>query len=364
MEAEEKIITPLSKSDKKRIAQEKRDKKKEGIIRTRMAETQFFIQDGKRFVRPYYHDHKLHAKARWYGFTLEHLFLVEFSVSREYFEKALARGDISVNGTTRDPNHQIKHEDVIHHKLHRHEPTVLNSPIKIVADTPDVLAIDKPSSIPIHPSGSYRHNTILDILATEYGYTSKIYPVHRIDRLTSGLLLIARGPDVAKKMGANMMSEKVEKQYLARVHGEFPSEVVVCEEPIGPWPGRRGLQRIATDGKSAHTTFKKIKSFPDNTSLVLCTLKTGRTHQIRVHLKGLGYPIANDPAYGPTSPPFDYKPPNAAQNSQADEFDCEEDIYETPSSPASPSPIPSSLSISSTLSPAPSTFYHPVIPRK
>lgn len=305
----------VSKGEKKKLKQSKRDDEKESIIKERMKEAEYVVKDGMRCVLPYFYKQTVSVKERWFGRTLQGVFLNEFSVSPNYFDKALKRGDIYVNDFTGEEsrNHVLTRNDVIHHTIHRHEPPVVAEPIVIVADTEDILAVSKPSSIPIHPSGSYRHNTVLDILARENGYTSKIYPLHRIDRLTSGLLLIGRGPHVAKKVSANINSDQVEKQYLARVQGEFPSEPIIVEEPIGPWPGRKGLNRVAADGKPCKTTFTRLKIFPDNTSLVLCKLKTGRTHQIRVHLKSLGFPIANDPFYGPDSPPFDFVPKVAQQ---------------------------------------------------
>jgi len=163
-----------------------------------------------------------------------------------------------------------------------------------------VVVVNKPASIPVHPTGRYRHNTVLFILAKEYGLKN-LYPVHRLDKLTSGLLLFARNPQRAEKIAAEIRTHtSVRKTYLARVVGEFPAAKVVCAEPIlvAIDIGSRELNKVHPQGKPSETHFKRL--FYDGThSVVKCKPKTGRTHQIRVHLQHLGHPIVNDPLYNP-----------------------------------------------------------------
>jgi len=181
--------------------------------------------------------------------------------------------------------------------VHRHEPPVTQQPIHIIHDDPNMLVIDKPPSIPVHPSGRFRHNSVVFILAKEHGY-SNLHLVHRIDRLTSGLLLLGKNAQVAGEISKKVRKNQVIKQYLARVHGKFQLEKIDVNQPIKVAVKGRGINTVSPQGKPARTLFKGIiYDQQTNTSLVICRLYTGRTHQIRVHLQWLGYPVVNDPLY-------------------------------------------------------------------
>ncbi|KAJ3082114.1 RNA pseudouridylate synthase domain containing protein 2, partial [Quaeritorhiza haematococci] len=120
--------------------------------------------------------------------------------------------------------------------------------------------------------------------------------VNRIDRLTSGILLIALTKEKSTSMMKEMMGRNIQKTYLCRVKGEFPEGEVVCEEPILTISFKLGINIVSPEGKPCKTIFQRL-SYNGLTSLVMCKPLTGRTHQIRVHLQYLGYPIANDPIY-------------------------------------------------------------------
>jgi tRNA pseudouridine synthase 8/2,5-diamino-6-(5-phospho-D-ribitylamino)-pyrimidin-4(3H)-one deaminase len=107
------------------------------------------------------------------------------------------------------------------HTVHRHEPPVTAEPIKIIHETDEILVVNKPGSIPIHPTGRFRHNTVVFILAAEKGYT-KLHLVHRLDRLTSGLLLLAKTSECANRIAQQIKSSNVRKEYIAKVIGNFP----------------------------------------------------------------------------------------------------------------------------------------------
>lgn len=219
---------------------------------------------------------------------------LSFPKQKEEIRRGLVQIDSDMVGFDR----VLKSHECVQHRIHRHEPPVSGEPIQLVHVDDFLVAVNKPASIPVHPTGRYRHNTVLFILAREHGLQN-LYPVHRLDKLTSGLLLFARNPQRAEAIASQIRTNHaVQKTYLARVVGEFPETKVVCAEPIliAIDIGSRELNKVHPDGKPSETHFKRL--FFDGThSVVKCKPKTGRTHQIRVHLQHLGFPIVNDPLY-------------------------------------------------------------------
>lgn len=179
-----------------------------------------------------------------------------------------------------------------------------------------MLVINKPAGIPVHPAGRYNYNSIVEILRAERGQGFNPLPCNRLDRLTSGIMFIAKHKDAAERMTEQLTQRTVRKEYVARVRGEFPAEEVVCDQPVLQISPKLGLNRVRANGKTAKTVFQRIAYYPpsresikgpdidlatgrrrDGYSVVFARPLTGRTHQIRVHLQFLGHPIANDPIY-------------------------------------------------------------------
>ena len=208
--------------------------------------------------------------------------------------------------STVSTNHQVNNEqcsidyvvqnnDFISHTVHRHELPVTDQRVRVIHEDEEVVVVDKPPSIPVHPCGRYRHNSILFILAKEEGFKN-LHTVHRLDRLTSGVLIFSKTSAKARMMEQLIKAREVEKEYVCRVVGEFPEEEVMCEEPLEVISYKIGLVVVDSKGKECKTTFRRI-SYKDGVSVVRCLPKSGRMHQIRVHLQFLGFPIANDPLY-------------------------------------------------------------------
>ncbi|XP_077477085.1 pseudouridylate synthase RPUSD2 [Stigmatopora argus] len=261
-------------------------------------ETSYYFENGLRKVRPYYFDFKTYCKGRWIGKSLMEVFESEFrSESIEYYQKAVKEGRICLNGDpVEDLSIVLKNNDHMKNTVHRHEPPVVGRPMKVLVDDGQVLVVDKPASIPVHPCGRFRHNTVIFILGKDHGI-SELHTVHRLDRLTSGVLLFARTLEISKKLDQLVRDRKLEKEYVCRVEGEFPEGELVCEEPILAVSFKIGLCRVDPKGKDCRTVFQRL-NFNGKTSIVRCLPLTGRTHQIRVHLQYLGFPILNDPIYG------------------------------------------------------------------
>ena len=151
-----------------------------------------------------------------------------------YYKMAITQGRILVSDKKVDPSYVIKATDVLVHCVHRHEPAVavhLDEPpyVKIAAETDDIVAVDKPGTLPIHPCGGYHQNSLMKILEKEEIY-GKLYTIHRLDRLTGGLVILGKTSQVAQAWGkAIQKREGCEKLYVARVRGRFPAN---CPEAV------------------------------------------------------------------------------------------------------------------------------------
>ncbi|KAG8827734.1 hypothetical protein FRC19_000743 [Serendipita sp. 401] len=258
---------------------------------------------GLKKVAPYWHSYATMAKQRWWGREILELVSTEFrDRSIEYYRFAIESGICCINGKSAKLGTIVRNGDRIENIVHRHEPPVTSIPVKVlqVDRERDFIVIDKPGSIPVHAVGRYYKNSLIQILQTDFGF-EKVYPVNRLDRLTSGCMIMALSPLRARQITDEFVAGRVKKEYIARCQGEFPDEVV-CEEPLLTVDRQMGLNIVHPEGKPAKTLFKRM--FYDSrtdTSVLLCRPFTGRSHQIRVHLQFLGYPVANDPIYSNTT---------------------------------------------------------------
>ncbi|SCU78902.1 LANO_0A04412g1_1 [Lachancea nothofagi CBS 11611] len=257
------------------------------------------VQGPLRKIVPYYFTYKTFCKLRWRDRPLIDIFVNEFRDREEsYYRKTIAGGSVFLNEKPANLESVVRNGDLIAHNIHRHEPPVTSRPIKTVFEDEDILVIDKPSGIPVHPTGRYRFNTITKILQREMKVA--IHPCNRLDRLTSGLMFLAKTPAGADHMASQLKAREVKKEYIARVIGKFPTDPVVVEKSLRSIEPRLALNGVCDPSdegaKDAKTVFTRV-SYDGETSLVKCQPHTGRTHQIRVHLQYLGHPIANDPLY-------------------------------------------------------------------
>ncbi|MEQ2877420.1 RluA family pseudouridine synthase [Enterococcus asini] len=227
--------------------------------------------------------------------------------SRSQIQQWLKDERVMVNGTTVKANYKVKAGDQV--TIAVPEPTVLeltpeNIPLEIVYEDEDVAVVNKPQGMVVHPSAGHPNGTLVNALLFHMQDLSSINDVirpgivHRIDKDTSGLLMIAKN-DFAHESLAKQLKEKTSlRKYVALVHGVIPHEKGVIDAPIGRSKTDRKMQAVIEEGKPAVTHFQVLERFADFT-LVELQLETGRTHQIRVHMKYIGYPLAGDPVYGP-----------------------------------------------------------------
>lgn len=258
-----------------------------------------YVIDGRlRRVAPYFFTYLTYCKMRWRNRTLLDIFVTEFrDRDAEFYKNAIASGQVTINKKPADLQTIVRNGDLISHRCHRHEPSVSSREIKIVYEDENILAIDKPSGIPVHPTGRYRYNTITKIFQHEIG--TVVHPCNRLDRLTSGLMFLGKNAKGADGFVQQIKDRNVKKEYIARVVGKFPIDEITIDQPLRTISPKLGLNRVdRIDGKEAKTVFKRISYDKEsNTSIVKCSPLTGRTHQIRVHLQYMGHPIANDPIY-------------------------------------------------------------------
>ncbi|KAK3937412.1 mitochondrial tRNA pseudouridine(32) synthase [Diplogelasinospora grovesii] len=271
----------------------------------------YYLEGGLRRVAPYHYTYNTWCKERWRGRKLVEIFESEFrDRPLEYYRAAMESGQVAVNSKTVGPDYILQNGDLVSHTTHRHEPPITAEPIRVIHEDNDMIVINKPSGVPVHPAGRYNYNSVVEILKSERGAHFLPRPCNRLDRLTSGIMFIAKHPKAADRLGTQILKRTVRKEYLARVVGKFPDGEVVCDQPILLISPKLGLNRVRANGKAARTVFKRLAYYPPTEgqnggrpgqsqgySIVRCLPVTGRTHQLRVHLQFLGHPIQNDPIY-------------------------------------------------------------------
>jgi 23S rRNA pseudouridine1911/1915/1917 synthase len=172
--------------------------------------------------------------------------------------------------------------------------------LRVVHEDDSVLVIDKPPFLLVHPTEPGQAHTLVNAIAHRYReqrIDARIHPVHRLDRDTSGLVLIARTPAAHRHLGQQLTARELKREYLAVVDGAVPDDAGTIDAPIGRNPAQPVLRAVRGDGEEARTHFRVTERFPGAT-LVSLELDTGRTHQIRVHMAHLGYPLIGDRQYG------------------------------------------------------------------
>jgi len=176
--------------------------------------------------------------------------------------------------------------------------------LDIIYEDSSVAVVNKPSGMVVHPSVGHSNGTLVNGLMYAArdlsGINGKQRPgiVHRIDKDTSGLLMVAKNDKAHESLAAQLKEKKVKREYIALVHGVTPHNLGKIDAPIGRDPKDRIRYEVVAGGKESITHFEVLQRFADYT-LVKCRLETGRTHQIRVHMRYIGHPLVGDPLYGP-----------------------------------------------------------------
>ncbi|CAI97824.1 pseudouridine synthase [Lactobacillus delbrueckii subsp. bulgaricus] len=227
-------------------------------------------------------------------------------LSRSRIKELVQAGEILVNGKKSKVSYKVQKDDLIQVIVLPLEPLKLeaeNIPLDIVYEDKDVIVVNKPQGMVVHPAAGHPSHTLVnallyhtrDLADSPEGFRPGI--VHRIDKDTSGLLMVAKNAAARESLEKQLAAKSNKRQYLAIVHGNFAEEGTI-DAPIGRNPKDRKQMAVVEKGKSAVTHFKVLEQY-QGYSLVECQLETGRTHQIRVHMAYIGHPLAGDPLYGP-----------------------------------------------------------------
>lgn len=227
--------------------------------------------------------------------------------SRSQIQQWLKEGAVLVAGKPIKAKHKVVAGEEIEIRIP--EPEILdvvaeNIPLEIIYEDDELAVVNKPQGMVVHPSAGHPNGTLVNALLYHLKNLSTINDVirpgivHRIDKDTSGLLMVAKS-DFAHESLAQQLKDKTSlRKYIALVHGNISHEKGTINAPIGRSKVNRKKQAVSAEGKPALTHFTVLERFQDFT-LIELQLETGRTHQIRVHMQYIGFPLAGDPVYGP-----------------------------------------------------------------
>ena len=226
--------------------------------------------------------------------------------SREYIGRLIDSKLVLVNDKIVKASYKVALQDeiVIHDEQMKVEDHI--EPVKmdldIVYEDEYLMVINKPSGLVVHPGAGNYNNTLVNGLMyytkhlSDVGGSTRPGIVHRIDKDTSGLLLIAKTNQIHEILADDFKNKRIKREYIALLDGVFKNGSATIDAPIGRDKQNRERMAVVEDGKHALTHMKVLKRY-DGYTLVSCVLETGRTHQIRVHMAYIGYPIHNDPIY-------------------------------------------------------------------
>lgn len=226
--------------------------------------------------------------------------------SRSFIQGLIEKENVIVNGKKVKSNHKVKKGDIV--EVNIEEPEMLNVepeniPIDIMYEDKDVIVVNKPQGMVVHPGPGNYNGTLVNALLYHCSDLSSINGVirpgivHRIDKDTSGVLVIAKNDEAHNKLSDQLKEHSMKREYYAIVEGRLKNDNGIINKPIGRNKKDRLKMGIVEDGKHAVTHYYVLERYNGYT-LVKCVLETGRTHQIRVHMASIGFPLVGDPLYG------------------------------------------------------------------
>ena len=228
------------------------------------------------------------------------------SLSRSRIAQLVADGHVRVDGTPRKPAFRVGSGQAVEVVVPPPVAVALRPeaiPLEIVLEDADLVVVNKPAGLTVHPAPGHASGTLVNALLAVVrdlaGVGGELRPgiVHRLDKDTSGLLVVAKSDAAHRALAAQFKAHTAQRTYLAVVRGRVRSDKGTVRAPLGRHPVRRKRIAVVPAGRAAVTHYTVLERFRDAT-LLACRLETGRTHQIRVHLAHAGYPVIGDPVYG------------------------------------------------------------------
>ncbi|WZL75018.1 RluA family pseudouridine synthase [Clostridiaceae bacterium 35-E11] len=235
-------------------------------------------------------------------------------MSRSFIQKLIDQGSVTINGEKNTlKKYKVKENDIVEIKIPKPKQLKVepeNLPLDIVFEDEDLLVVNKPQGMVVHPAPGNYHGTLVNALlyhcTTLSSINGVIRPgiVHRIDKDTSGLLMVAKNDKAHQSLAAQLKEHSINRIYIALVHGNIKEEQGTIHTLIGRHPNDRlKMAVVQKNGKESITHFSVLKRFGEYT-LIQAKLETGRTHQIRVHMAYIHHPLVGDPVYGPKNQKF------------------------------------------------------------
>ena len=239
------------------------------------------------------------------GERIDKYLSTKLEISRSKVQKLIQEDKVLVNGVVVSNSYLVKLDDEIYvdsnldYEIKVEEE---NIPLNIVYEDDDLLIINKKSGMVVHPAPGHYTGTLVNALLYRYhslaGDSIRPGIVHRLDKDTSGLMIVAKNEEMLEKLSLMIANKEVERKYLAIVDGVIKNDSGEIDAPIGRDPHNRQKMAVTdVHGREAITHFRVLDRF-SNQTYIECKLETGRTHQIRVHMAYIGYPVCNDPLYG------------------------------------------------------------------
>lgn len=235
-------------------------------------------------------------------------------LSRSQVQKLIENGKITINGKETKNNYKLHKNDIIEIEIPDPEPLDIvpeDIPLDICYEDKDIIIINKPQGMVVHPAPGHYSGTIVNAIMYHCGddlsgINGCMRPgiVHRIDKDTSGIIVIAKSDSAHKSLAEQLACHSITRKYYAIVTGNLKEDTGTIDKPVGRNPKDRKKMAVVEGGRRAVTHYKVLERFGGKYTLIEAQLETGRTHQIRVHLASIGHPLLGDTVYGSEKQPF------------------------------------------------------------